>query len=563
MKSKVVVLLGLAIGLALAFSGCGEDEDEAPTVAPGETATPAAGETLTIAIPAMPLGLDKEFFSGTRPTWEAVANCNEWGMTFKDATYDDLYGTPPSGLEDALRGFTYEDYRGGEEPWFLDSWELSPDGKTSTIKIRPGITSAAGNELTAEDVKYTIERGIATEFIGAFFNSVILKLDETNPVEVVDEYTFKMNSTVPQAQLISLWTQTYWAGILDSTEVKKHATDDDPWATDWMANHCAGFGAYTVESWEPGQQVVFVKNPNYPFDTGNIDRVIYRVIPDSSVRLAAVRSGEVDIATDPTPEEWLDAYGAPGLKAIAAKANLNFFGFMNSAVEPFDDIRVRQAFNYVMPRNEISETVFGGLAAPWVCAYHCIFPGADPADWPYGDEPDFEKARELMAEAGYADGFDTELTYSSDLPQFEEAALLMKANLAEIGVDVALKPMSGTDYAAQTNSVPRQTDFGLWTDAYSQPDPIYQLNLSFEKGGFNNFASFDDPELEAKLLECDQLLTLEERVECSKPAIERSLELAGYLWLVEPYFPVIARDNIDGFKAHNLKYFMFKDLTKR
>lgn len=150
-------------------------------------------------------------------------------------------------------------------------------------------------------MKWTLERAIGLQAIGYFYNTLI-GLDESNPVEVIDTYTIKVNATAPNGLLGTVWDDLFYS-FIDSTEAKRHATADDPWTTAWLASNCAGFGAYTVESWVPGQEIVWRANPNYFQGPPPIDRIIYRVIPDSSVRLATLQAGEIDIAEDLSPDQ--------------------------------------------------------------------------------------------------------------------------------------------------------------------------------------------------------------------------------------------------------------------
>lgn len=526
---------------------------------------PGEVRTLVVGVPAMPVSMDKDYGHGNRMTWEAVPQCNYNPQTFKVIDYDEKqYGPLKPGLETALKGFKYLDYASGPQPFFFESWQLSPDGKSATIKIKPGIKSFYGNELTSDSVKWTVDRALALQVIGYFYFINILRVDTNKPVEVIDKYTFKINSVQTNELLQSLWTNS-GVTVIDAEEAKKYATSADPWAKNWLATNGGCFSAYGVESWRPGDQVVFVKNPNYTLEPGKpfFDRVIYKVIPDPSVRLTALSTREVDIATDLTPEQLAQARTTPGVKVIAAKCNCNFFGYTNVDFKPWDNLKVRQAVNYVMPRKEIADKVFGGFATPWQCAYHCMYPGADPTLWPYGEEPNFDKARQLIAESGVpADQLTQQLSFSSAFPEEAESAELIKANLEKIGFKVTLNPMADGDYAAQ--SIAHKTPFGLWFDTYIQPDPVYQLTLSwYEPKTVNNYSNINDPEFQRLIDQCVSKLTLKERVDCTRPAQIRGLELAGYAWLVEPFFVLATRDDLDGFVAYNTKFTLFKDVFRR
>src|SRR5690606_708455 len=133
------------------------------------------------------------------------------------------------------------------------------------------------NELSAEDVKWKWDRGYALKGVGAFYYP-ILKIPDNNGIQVVDRYTVSFTAEAVSTIALVLHSNLY-VSIPDSTEAKKHATPEDPWATQWMATNAPGFGAYKVESWEAGKQVVLSGNPNYWMGPPNLSQVIYREVP--------------------------------------------------------------------------------------------------------------------------------------------------------------------------------------------------------------------------------------------------------------------------------------------
>ena len=561
-----LVGVALLMLIALVAAACGGD-DPAP---PAETAEQPAADVsasaevaaveeeeevvLTIAVPAMPLGVDKDYSFGNFQTFESIGNCYEAGFNFAKIDYP--YDTPPEG-----QGLQYPDHAGEREPWQLLSAELAADGQSVVLNIRPGVISAAGNELTADDVVWSLERAFALEGVG-FFYVTLLNLDPEEPATVINDYTVRVNALNPNGLLGRIWDDLYFP-FMDSTDAIAHATEEDPWATEYSTTNCAGFGAYTIETWTPGQEVVWVPNPNYWGPEPQIDRVIYRVIPDAAVRLAALQRGEIDIAQNLSPDQQVQAGESDGVRAIGVRSDFILFLYTNPEIfEPFGDVRVRQAINYVMPRREIAESVYLGQATPWRAAAATIFPGTNEEFWPYGDEPDFETARALMAEAGYADGFDIPLSYTSAFPLWEQVANLVARNLAEININVALDPLPDGDFAAQ--SFERTTiPFGLWLDAPGGSDPVYNLFIYYyDRNVIGNFSLIEDPEVTAILDEAIKAQTLEDRIAAVQPAHQRVLENAVFTFLVEPHYTIAIRDNIEGFVWYAWQNFYFRELRK-
>lgn len=553
-------LLGAAtaagVGAAgLALVGCGDDDDPAdpaPAVReePAEQQAPAVDQALTVAISAFPIGIDKDLSAGNFPTYESISQCYDTPIAFQtiDYPFDDEFG----------QGAGYIDL-GELEPWQLEAWELTADASAIIMNIRPGVRSANGNELTSADVAYTIDRAIALEAIGYFYNTLI-DLDLENPYEIMDDYTIKVHATKANGLLFSIWNDLFMP-FIDAETAQAAATSDDPWSIEFLASNCAGFGAYDVESWTPGQEVVWAANPNYFQGPPAINRVIYRVIPDSSVRLSALQAGEVDIAEDLSPDQWFEARDTDGVKAFAVRSNFVYFAYMNSLLPPYDDIRVRQAFNIMMPRDQIAESVYLGLALPWRAALSTINPGANPDLWPFPEQPDAAAAKALLEDAGFGGGMDVELSYTTALPLNEQVANLVRASLAEIDVSVTLNPLPDGDMVDGTYG--RTIPFGLWLDTPIGPDPIYGVFLyNYDPATISNHGQLDDPELQRLIDEAIPLTDLDDRVAASQAAQARALELSGFAPLVEPFYTIAMRENVDGFTWHNANDMYFRQLRK-
>ncbi len=154
MRPKFFLPAGMILALAvLVAAACGGDDTPSATTGAGGTAGTGAtsapkGATLVVAAKAMPLGIDGHYISGNEPTWISIPTCYEMAQMYARVPYP--LKDPPEG-----KGANYLDFT-KIEPWFLQSWQLSTDGKSATIKIRPGVKSAAGNELPAEDIKWTV-----------------------------------------------------------------------------------------------------------------------------------------------------------------------------------------------------------------------------------------------------------------------------------------------------------------------------------------------------------------------------------------------------------------------
>ena len=535
---------------------------EAPAAAAGyAAATPSAvppkssKDTLVAAVASLPLGADSETSHGNPATWETIAQANDGLLKLGWTKYP--FDEPPEGIGTDYVSFLSTDI----QPWYLQSWEYSEDYSSCTFHIRPGVLSFNGNEYTSADQQYKIDRLYGLKAIGLFFAGFV-NYDENNPIEIIDKYTFKMNSTAPQFLLMPTHANNYY-GVLDSTEAKKHATADDPWAVDWAKTSNQSFGGYGLTAFEPGNQVVFTANPNYFRGVPPIKTMIYKEVPSPSNRLAAVQRGEADIAYGLSAELWIQARDQKIEKPYAAIINYIVHGFMNSTKDPFKDPRTRQAFNWATPRQDMVDIAFGGLGSPWLGVISSVYPGADRSSVPWGADPDFATAKQLLDAAGQGDGFDVTMDIDSSFDFYERIAVLMRDALTNVGVNMSINPQPTAEYAAETTG--KKKTFGLWQDVYIEPDPIYNLQVPYGYGqgpgsSVNNYGLLDDPELNGLLDQGKLATTLEDRIAISKPAQKRAAELAGYLWLVEPYYTSLQRTNLQGYRVHTTVQTYYNDM---
>ena len=564
-----------AAGLALV--GCGDDDDEAISqaiaqvieeeaepveqVAADDGFMPATADrvpprsskdTALLAIAATPLAVDPDFAHGSPQTWEAFINLQDQSIKFGWAEYPyDVGATEHVGY----LSFKDEDIL----PWMHESVpELSEDGTQATHRIKPGVLSSTGNELTSADFAYRIDRAFGLGAIGAFFMSII-SADPTNPVEIIDKYTFKVNATAPNGLLSTIWANSFW-NALDSVEALANATADDEWSTEWFAQSGVGFGSIAVESFGTGEQVVFASNPNYFRGEQPIKRLIYDEIPSASNRLAAVAAGEADAAYGLPGELFAQAQEEGIQNPIAIKGNLIWFAFMNSLRDPYRDPRTRQAMNWATPRQDILDTTFGGLGNPWTSVMTSIWEGICLDCAPWGADPNFAEANKLLDAAGQADGFEVTIDTNSSRAQDERMAVLMQDAYKNINVNLSINPQPEGPFIAEGTG--KQKTMAFWQDAYIQPDPIYFLALGYDAGlsGINNYGQLDDPELNGLLDRGRTLLTGAERAEIAIPIQERVVELSPYIWLVEPFYVNVINENLRGWRWHTTQETNWSDM---
>jgi peptide/nickel transport system substrate-binding protein len=422
-----------------------------------------------------------------------------------------------------------------------ESFELQDDGVTYKIKVRPGMKFVgSGEEITAETIAYKFDSAFN---IGASDNWVsntagVFDMDQ---ISVDGKYDLTITLKEPNPLFGPLMRDQDF-GIVDPTAVAAHATDDDPYANEWLAKNFAGSGEFFVDSWTAGSEMVLRANPDYWEGPACFDKVVLKVVPDSAQRALLVSQGAVDIAMDLTIEEVESLRGTEGVQIISQPSrDLILFGFNNS-IEPFDNVQVRQALSYAAPYEQIVEGVLQGQALvskssfPQLALYHTS------EFWPYSTDP--EKAKELLAEAGYPDGFEFTLSIPSGDTEMEEVAVVLQSALRDVGVDMQIEKLAAGPFfeglAGHTHQAWMRTALN-YVD-----DPFYHLFLWYKTDTVINWFKYSNERID----EITDILATEldpaKREELSAEIQEIINAEAPALYLGEKNFSLATRDDITG-----------------
>ncbi|MGQ0570885.1 MAG: ABC transporter substrate-binding protein [Armatimonadota bacterium] len=445
-------------------------------------AAPAARPTgqLVIAVANTPVTVDPEFGGGASPaSWEAMV-----------ATYDPLvfYQKKPGTSGQFALDFQQIEGR------LAESWAVSDDKLTYTFRLRRNVKSAFGNEMTADDVKWSWDRGYELRATRLFLGTVA-GLAGKDSVQVVNRYTVAFR--LQQQSAVVLPTMTlYNTAIIDSTEAKKHAAADDPWARRWLQSNSAGFGAYQLESMTPGTHATFTANPNY-YRSGlpQVGKVVYREVPDSGTRLSLlVFGGVVDIAEGLTPRELQQLTGRSGAKLVSHPGNAFVSAQMNVMRPPFDNPKVRQAVAYAAPYDAIRNEIYLGTLRPIKSIIPEVTPCYTDKYFPY--RTDEARARALLSESGIRMPLQVPLTYSQALPEHEQVAQVLQTALRRVGIELLLDKVTPARYRELVNG--KQALFYIAQGSSFVNDPGYNITLWYARGfaGAVNWTGYNNPRVE-------------------------------------------------------------------
>ncbi|UCH27475.1 MAG: ABC transporter substrate-binding protein [Trueperaceae bacterium] len=464
-------------------------------------AATAFGKTLIIGV------------EGSPPTFDPLGSA------------DSRVNTPSINMYNALMQFV----PGTSEvvPELAESFEVSADGMHYTFRLRAGVLFHDGSELTAEDVKYTIDRMLALQ------TGVARSLGPVQGATVLNEGTVRIDLEFPFPSLPAALARLY---ILNADLVQANEEDGD-WGQKWLQNNEAGSGPFQLVSFQPEQQFTMDRFDDYfaGFGDGAADTVIMRVIKEESTRRLALERGDIDFARIGSTDSFEALADAPGIERFVNATLIQLYVAMNVNNENLSNPLVRQALTLVYDyeghidfvRNGLGEIARGAFPASLKCHDSSIGPS----------QTDIELAKQLMAEAGVPDGgFELSMAYQGTSPEETATFQILQAGAAEIGIDVKGLPMEWPAKVDLFSSVDTAPDLGTVWVFPSFPDALTEYLLDkvhtshIAEGGFN-FSFYSNPEVDA-LIDAAQV-ELDDAARCDL------VEQVQQIWLEDnPYINV-------------------------
>lgn len=390
-------------------------------------------------------------------------------------------------------------------PVLADSYNVSSNGTVYTIKLKKGIKFQDGEPLNSEAVKFTLER-ILDPNVKVPNRGNFLLIDH---VEAVDEYTVNIYLKKPFAPFLGVLTSAY---IIAPNATKQLG--------DKIANNPAGIGTgpYMFKEWVKGDHITLVANPNYWNGTPYFSQMIFKVVPDASTREAMLLSGDLDLIIQPPPSDLASLSSRGDVKVSWTISTREMYIGINTQYGPLNDTRVRQALNYAIDKDSLIKYVLFGLGSPEDSILPPFVLG-HIAVGPYQYDP--QKAKQLLAQAGYPNGFSVTLITPNGRYLFDtQVAETIAQYLRDIGIQVNVRTYDWPTYVSTILAPLNKTELQLFLLGWSPsvPDPyFYTFQLfhssQFVPNGFNNFfynnteadkllelgATTTDPQLRAQI----------------------------------------------------------------
>lgn len=513
----------------------------------------AAGETHTmvIAAPATPQSLDHEF-DVSLGTIDSVGGLYDNLLEYEKVPDKN----DPEALREDISVHTDRPYNLALKGKLAEKWEVSSDGTVGRFTLRQGVKSNWGNELTAEDVKWTWDRKLHLSGLGPFQTGV-LGITKEEQIQVDNKYVISFHVPKPNPlllkQMVNLSNPVY-----DATKCKQVASSDDSWAHKFLENNTAGFGPYVVSQLTRGQQAVFKARADYYRGKPYMDTVIFKEVPTSATRLSLLQGGSVDIAQFLQPLEYITLTKAPGVKVDAVPASFAIWIELNAKIKPFDNVKVRQALNYALPRDEILKTVYQSLADKQTGCIPKIYPDFTDKFWNY--DTDLDKAKALLSEAGMAQGFNSVLSYNAGDPVQEPIAILYQTSLRKIGVEITLnKVPAATFYDFVTK---REQPMIFYLDSPWVPDPGYSTQLYFNSKSYVDYSNYVNPEVDQLIKSGLETLDPNTRLETYTKVQQIVMSEAPWGFIAWPRYVLARRANLKGFTYYTSNNLRFQDFHR-
>jgi peptide/nickel transport system substrate-binding protein len=423
-----------------------------------------------------------------------------------------------------------------------ESYDLSDDGLTATFKLRKGVKFHDGSELTAEDVKYTVDRMLALK------TGIYRSLSAVTEAEVVDDYTVVFHLEAPFPGLLGAMARLY---IVNADVVKENEQAGD-WGETWLVEHEAGSGPYVLVSWEREQQFVVEKFPEYfkGWDGKHADRAVFQIIDEESTRQLALEQGTVDWVGLWSADTYLALQDRPGLKLYADPTLNQLYIALNNNNEYLKDPKIRKALSLVYDYKGHVESVRQGLAdiarGPLVPDIPCWDDSIPPS------EMNIEKAKELMAQTDYPDGgFELNMAYQGTMPEEVACAQIMQAGAAELGITIKPEAMEWPAKLDLFSSPETAPAMGTIWNYPNFPDPDQYLYVYAHSenagGGGINFAYYSNPRMDELVEAARSELDPEKRCELYREAQQLWIEEVPFMDITVGHALSAAQENVHGY----------------
>lgn len=434
-------------------------------------------------------------------------------------------------------------------PGLAEEWEVSEDGLTYTFKLRQGVKFHDGTDFNAEAVVFNFNRWMSGNEDDFPYYTMFggYKGEEGHVIKevtAVDEHTVKFVLTRPQAPFLKNLAMSPF-GIASPAAVEKHG--------DKFRENPVGTGPFKFVEWKQNDTITLEKNAEY-WQEGlpKLNKVIFRVIPENTARLNALSNGEIDVMDGLNNSDEATVKANANLQVIERPSmNVGYIG-LTTTRKPFDNKLVRQAINHAVDKKSIIEAFYGGKADAAVNPMPSSIEGYNDAIKGY--EYDLDKAKELLAEAGYADGFEIDLwampVARPYMPEAQKVAEVIQESLSKIGVTAKIQSVDWATYLDKAAKGEFDMFMLGWTGDNGDADNFLYTLLDKDSIGSNNYSHYSSDELHDVLIQAQTESEPAKRNELYKKAQEIIHEDAPWVPLVHSTPLLAAGKDVTNYLPH-------------
>jgi peptide/nickel transport system substrate-binding protein len=431
-------------------------------------------------------------------------------------------------------------------PGLARSWDISKDGLTYTFNLRPNVTFHDGTPFNADAVKFCFERQLNEQ--GPYYKTGTYPyvkgfLGNVQSIEVVNPLTVQIKLKAPLTPFLQyLAHQSLFVYSPDA--LKKHGKD--------MVKNPVGTGPFKLETWEPGVKVVLARNDQYWGGAPKIRQAIYVPIIEAQARLAAIKTGEIDLTIDVPPDSLESLRKDPGITVAESNSSAVWYVALNTRHPILKDKRVRQAMNLAINKDAIVRDILKGTAIVSSGPMSPVYgPFHEDKTTRYPYDPD--KAKALLKDAGYPNGF--EVTFfvpesGSGMQQPVEMGTVIQAQLLAVGIKAKIQTMEWGAYLKKYLDAPDMAEMS-WNPSIGDPDHVTYMLLSSDRfppafnAGFFQNARVDELLRKGRTTVGDA-----ERAAIYKEAQRIIADEAPWIFIDHGRQIIIHRKRVQGFKLH-------------
>jgi len=491
----------------------------------------ARGETLVVVQELGPNSLDMQGVGSNQTVNGLSWNC-----------YDRLLSYAAKTMPDGTSSYD----RSALAPELAESWQEAADGMSCTFKLRKDAVFHDGTPVTARDVKWSFDRAVT---VGGFptFQMSAGSLEKPEQFVVVDDYTFRIDY-IRKDKMLLFNVAVVVPFIINSQLARKNATEQDPWALTWLRNNEAGGGAYRIESWRAGSETVFTRFDGWKSGPlPKLKKIIARDIPSAGTRRAMLERGDADFSTGFPPKDFdqlikegkVTVVGVPIPNALWSIA-------LNTSKPPFDNVKLRQAVAWAMPYEAIQSNVFFGRAVPMHGGPAKVEKAAWPQPFPY--RTDLDKAKALVAEAGFGQGLDTSLALDVGTATVgEPAAVLIAESLAKVGIRVSIEKIPGANWRTTLNKKELPMALNRFSGWLDYPEYYFYWNFHGSNSIFN-ISAYKNPAMDALIDKARFTIDPAEYEQAVKAFIAMCMAEVPVVPLNQPIHDVAMQKNVSGYE---------------